>query len=113
MLHSTKQETEKTMNKFSSHYTKKYDKKKDGKETDKSKNNCIFCDGIHEHNRSKCPAYGKTCAKCKKSTVTNIDRNDFPPLLTKPLAILASPPLEHENKSANKRGLSSLPTRNE
>jgi hypothetical protein len=27
---------------------------------------CKFCGGQHERNRSKCPAYGKTCSNCKR-----------------------------------------------
>ena len=29
---------------------------------------CKFCGGKHEFEKSKCPAFGKTCSVCKRST---------------------------------------------
>lgn len=38
-------------------------RKADGKSTV----NCKFCGKIHEKNKKKCPAYGKTCKHCGKN----------------------------------------------
>ena len=39
-------------------------KKGDGNTSDWKSRECIYCGGIHEHNKNKCPAFGKTCRKC-------------------------------------------------
>ena len=46
------------------HYTKK--DRQIGKAHKEKKSKCKYCGTIHEFSKSKCPAYGKTCSKCKK-----------------------------------------------
>ena len=40
--------------------------KRDGNTSGWKSRECIYCGGIHEHNKNKCPAFGKTCRKCGK-----------------------------------------------
>ena len=37
-----------------------------GKAHKEKQSKCKYCGTIHEFSKSKCPAYGKTCSKCKK-----------------------------------------------
>ena len=46
------------------HYTKK--DRQIGKAHKEKQSKCKYCDTNHEFSKSKCPAYGKTCSKCKK-----------------------------------------------
>ena len=40
--------------------------KRDGNTSGWKSRECIYCVGIHEHNKNKCPAFGKICRKCGK-----------------------------------------------
>ena len=41
-------------------------KKGDGNTAGWKSRECMYCGGTHEHNKNKCPVFGKTCRKCGK-----------------------------------------------
>ena len=46
--------------------TKQQYRKPKQQATQRNNNDCIFCGKVHKPGKTACPAYGKTCSKCKR-----------------------------------------------
>jgi hypothetical protein len=54
------------MHKKTKHQNQKPNTEKTEPSTTALKRPCYYCNKIHDRKKSACPAYGKTCGKCKR-----------------------------------------------